>query len=168
MLAGLMAVFYVLGVGPSWMMPRVPLFPIAAMEVAPKDPVFRALHEGGSLDRIQQAVLKTGKHPDELAWGTTLLNQAVLSDRRDVVAWLLSEGASSNGIPGQWPPLACAAAKGDLLTVRLLLRNGADPHATTRRLEEDVTAADVAQQIGHAELVAELRRAMETPARVAP
>jgi ankyrin repeat protein len=76
-----------------------------------------------------------------------------------VVRVALEEGARVNakGERGV-TPLACAASRGALESVTLLLESGADPDA---RADDGSTALGRALEAGHDDVVAALKRALK-------
>ena len=95
--------------------------------VEPPRPIL-LLHTGGTTDEIRDAVIRSGKPVDEISvLGGTLLAWAVAYERREVVEWLLQQGASPDGIHPSWRPLAGAMGNDDIEMIRLLMQHGADP-----------------------------------------
>ena len=84
-------------------------------------------------------------------------------DVAEVVTLLLRHGASTNQRDvNDSTPLHLAAGEGDLALVDLLLGNGADPNATTR-IDDFVTALEVAEAAGRTAVAARLREITESP-----
>lgn len=98
--------------------------------VGPADArVWALLSDGAPLDDIKQAVRETGKHPDQMVWvGGSLLSNAVDEQRRDLVIWLIEQGANPNGVHPSTSPLNSAVWKMDTDMARLLIEKGADPN----------------------------------------
>lgn len=68
------------------------------------------------------------------------------SDRHEIVALLLREGADPNRQRGinDWTPLHYSVAVRDALSIRMLLEAGADPHLRTR-IDDCATALEEAE-----------------------
>jgi ankyrin repeat protein len=83
--------------------------------------------------------------------GVAPLHSAAAGDHAHVARLLVEAGADVNARQrGGWVPLHSAAANGDAELVRFLLERGADPDA---RQDEGKSAADVANDKGHEEVV---------------
>jgi ankyrin repeat protein len=77
---------------------------------------------------------------------------AALSHSARVATILLDSGANVNATQnGQFPPLHAAAANGSFDLVKLLLERGAD---VSLRTADGQTAADLAREKGHQEVLA--------------
>lgn len=93
--------------------------------------------------------------------GRTALHVAAENGNRQLVELLLGYGANvalSESVGNQSTPLHLAAAKGHQAIVELLLMMGANPAALDA---EKRTPADVAEQSGHAEVAAAIRKYAE-------
>jgi uncharacterized protein len=89
------------------------------------------------------------------AAGYTALTGAVTSGHKDIVAWLLSNGANVHHRYGPgYTPLHAAAANGHPEVVRMLIESGGDP---TAKASDGKTPLSFAEERGHAEVVALLR-----------
>ena len=89
------------------------------------------------------------------AAGYTALTGAVTSGHKDMVAWLLSNGANVHHRYGPgYTPLHAAAANGHPEVVRLLIEAGADPGA---KANDGKTPLSFAEERGHTEVAAFLR-----------
>jgi ankyrin repeat protein len=87
--------------------------------------------------------------------GYTALTGAVTGGHTEIVAWLLTKGASVNHRYGPgYSPLLAAAANGHLEIVKMLLEHGADPLA---KANDGQTALSLAETRGHAQLAEFLR-----------
>ncbi len=87
--------------------------------------------------------------------GYTALTGAVASGHKDIVAWLLSNGANVHHRYGPgYTPLHTAAANGHLEIVRMLIDAGADPAAKTN---DGKTPLSFAEERSHTEVAAFLR-----------
>ncbi len=123
---------------------------------------FTALHLAAFFGRpsVARLLLDRGADPNARATGPLRvqpLHSAVAGGHEAVAAMLIEAGAEVNAAQdGGYTPLMGAAQNGLAATVALLLAEGADPDA----LNEDVlTAADLADRAGHAEIAASLRSA---------
>jgi ankyrin repeat protein len=88
--------------------------------------------------------------------GYNSLTASVAAGHTQIVAWLLENGVSANYRYGPgYTPLLTAAANGRLDIVKLLLAHGADP---TARTDDGRSAADLAAERKHPELVAYFNR----------
>ena len=98
--------------------------------VGPEDDrVWALLRKDAPLEEIKQAIRETGKHPDQMVWvGGSLLSNAVDKGRKDLVIWLIDQGANPNGVHPSTSPLKSAVWKKDADMVRLLIEKGADPN----------------------------------------
>ncbi len=121
---------------------------------------FTALHLAAFFGRppVVRLLLDRGADPNTWATGglrVQPLHSAVAGGDEAVAAMLVEAGADVNAAQdGGYTPLMGAAQNGLAATVALLLAEGADPKA----LNEDVlTAADLAERAGHAEIAASLR-----------
>lgn len=85
----------------------------------------------------------------------TLLHWAAINNRREIIQYLLSKGATVNAIGGelQSTPLHWATRQGHLEATVLLVRAGADP---TLRDAEGCACLHLAAQFGHTAVVAYL------------
>jgi len=102
--------------------------------------------------------------------GRDPLTLAVEAESATMVEWLLVRGADPNTSDLQnWTPLMVAVDIGYLPAVKALLANGANPNATRgARVEKfRVTALDMAQGAGHADIV-ELLKDRTAPSCLAP
>jgi ankyrin repeat protein len=88
--------------------------------------------------------------------GNTPLHAALAANQKLVAGLLLGHGADVNAADaGGWRPLHLAAANSNLDAMKTLVAQGADPLATNK---EGLTAMAVAEQKGHREAAAILRR----------
>ncbi len=97
--------------------------------VGPQDErVWSLLLGDAPLEDIKKAVRDTGKHPDQMVWiGGSLLSNAVDKQRKDLVAWLIEQGANPNGITPNTSPLVYAIWNKDPEMIRLLIKYGSNP-----------------------------------------
>ncbi len=116
---------------------------------------FTALHLAAFFGRPSVARLLLDRGADPNAWASgglrvQPLHSAVAGGHEAVAAMLIEAGADVNAAQdGGYTPLMGAAQNGLAATVALLLAEGAEPNA----LNEDVlTAADLADRAGHAEV----------------
>lgn len=89
--------------------------------------LFDMVGSGTPLAKIQEEMRRMGVGPNDVVdRGSTLLSTAVNAGRRDVVRWLLEQGADPDGRhpDARTPPLCYA---GDLWMARELVAAGADP-----------------------------------------
>ena len=94
--------------------------------------------------------------------GYTALSGAVTGGHREIVEWLLAEGAEVNYRYGPgYSPLLAAAANGHLEIVKILLDRGADVQARTN---DGKTAEQIAEERKHS-TVAELLRSRSQSAK---
>lgn len=113
------------------------------------------MYRGASDASIKRAIQSTNSHPDQLAEGDgTALYYAVSFERKEVVSWLLNQGASPDGAGLPRVPLVCAVENEDIECTRILLKHGADPDING---VEGVTARDLAEASGNRELRGLLR-----------
>jgi len=97
--------------------------------VGTNDEAVSLLLNGAPLEKIVEAIRRSGKSVDEIRWvNGPLLNQAVLEHRLDVAKWLLKNGASPNGVNRWSVPMDHAVTLGDANMVRLFVNCGADPN----------------------------------------
>ena len=86
----------------------------------------------------------------------TPLHAALAANQKMVAGLLIGHGADVNAADGGgWRPLHLAAANNNLDTLKTLIAQGADVGATNR---EGLTAVQLAEQKGHREAAAFLRR----------
>lgn len=86
------------------------------------------LSQEAPLAQIVEAIERSGKSVDQVTClDTSLLSEAVVKRRKDVVAWALARGANPNGIIPSTNPLRYAIGNEDADLVGVLLRHGADP-----------------------------------------
>ncbi len=79
--------------------------------------------------------------------GYNALTGAVTNGHKELVAWLLAEGANANHRYGPgYSPLLAAAANGHLEIVKMLLEHGADLNAKSN---DGQTALSIAEARGH-------------------
>lgn len=125
---------------------------------------FTALHYPGFFGRgdalgSARALLDAGAEVNAVSrndFSVMPLHSAVAGGHRDVVWALIAAGADVNATQLHgFRPLHGAAQNGDDETVDRLLTAGTDPEATN---DAGRTAADLADEAGHAELAARLRR----------
>ncbi|HDZ20073.1 hypothetical protein LCGC14_0409110 [marine sediment metagenome] len=104
-------------------------FDVERKLVGPEDDqVWALLYDEAPLEDIKQAVQNSGKHVDQLVWiGGSFLSNAVDKERKDLVVWLLEQGANPDGVEPSTAPLAGAIWNEDASMVQLLLKHGADP-----------------------------------------
>ena len=97
--------------------------------VGPADQEAWALLRGDApFEEIKKEIVETGKQVDQIiSRGDSFLTEAVYKKRKDVVVWLLKQGASPNGLRPSSPPLFYAVSNGDVKMIHLLLEYGADP-----------------------------------------
>ncbi len=89
--------------------------------------------------------------------GYNALTGAVASGHKEIVQWLLENGANANYRYGPgYSPLLTAAANGHLEIVKLLLAHGADVQATTNDGKSAFALATQRQHPAVAELLANL------------
>jgi hypothetical protein len=109
------------------------------------------VEDGASLDEIKDAVKRSGKRVDDIAWRRlSLLALAVEKKRLDVATWVLSQGANVNGLHPYWAPLADAVRNHDKAMVMLLIDAGADPDYPMR---DDLTPRKCAKELDDEELL---------------
>jgi ankyrin repeat protein len=84
------------------------------------------------------------------------LHEAVAAGKREVVAFLISQGADVNANSDAGTPLHDAAWRGDADIIRLLVASGADVNA--RSLGQGRTPLDFARYLHHEEAAAVLRQ----------
>lgn len=109
-----------------------------------EDAVRYLLDHGGDVSLVSRSPM-----------GVTPLHSAVAGDHAGVARLLVESGADVNVRQrGGWTPLHSAAANGDGALVEFLLAGGADRDAAQ---DEGKTAADLAEEKGHAELSRSLR-----------
>lgn len=75
-----------------------------------------------------------------------------LPNNKNLICQLIAAGAHVNNAHPDWTPLHAAAYMGRLLTVRILLENGANPKTKTNICNR--TAFDLAQQQNHSGIMA--------------
>ncbi|MEA2537522.1 MAG: uncharacterized protein QOF11_1756 [Chloroflexota bacterium] len=123
---------------------------------------FTALHLAAFFGRAEavRSLLERGADPNPWATGELYvqpLHSAVAGGHADVAELLIHAGAEVNAPQRQgYTPLMGAAQNGMAATVQLLLARGADPRA---RNEDVLTAAELADRAGHAEVAATIRAA---------
>lgn len=102
-----------------------------------------------------ELLLQKGADPNAAAANSmrvTALHAAVAGRHTDIALALLRHGADPNAVQqGGWTPLHQAADHGDAALVRALLDAGASSSATN---DAGVTAKSLAEQKGHAEVIA--------------
>jgi hypothetical protein len=111
----------------AWLMSNVKITVVDSL--GPQAPEWwRLVRQGAPLHQVQIAVRTTGASPDSLHLdGSSILAHAAFNGRRDVVAWLLEQGADPNGHDVSDSPLLDAISRGHVEIVEMLLQNGADP-----------------------------------------
>ena len=119
------------------------------------DQVWALLRNEAPLEDIKQAVQNSGKHVDQLVWiGGSFLSNAVHEDRKDLVVWLLEQGANPNGVEPGTAPLVMAICNEDVSMVQLLLKHGADPDLD---MGDSMTPRSIAISRGKEEVIYALR-----------
>lgn len=120
------------------------------------------LHLAAEFGQLETArlLLGRGSDPNAVAMNelrATPLHSAISAGHRDTASLLLALGSSPNAIQrGGVSALHLAARRGDEAIVNMLLLRGAD---ATRKTDAGKTAADLADEIGHAALARILRHA---------
>jgi ankyrin repeat protein len=121
---------------------------------------YTALHLAAHFGQLEATRLLLGRGADPNAVSlndsrVTPLHSAVAAKHRDTAGLLLALGASPNSVQrGGWTPLHAAARYGEETIADMLLLRGAD---TTRKSDDGKTAADIAEENGHAYLARLLR-----------
>jgi ankyrin repeat protein len=124
---------------------------------------FSALHYAAFFGRPAVARLLLARGADPNAWATggqhvQPLHSAVAGGHQEVAALLVAAGADVDARQDQdYTPLMGAAQGGLAATVDLLLAQGADPKAHNVDI---LTAAELADRAGHAEVAATIRAAI--------
>jgi ankyrin repeat protein len=140
-----------------------------ALDPLDSDPVdvrsadgFSALHYAAFFGRTEVARLLLARGAEPTLWSTggqhvQPLHSAVAGGHEEIAALLVAAGADVNAKQGQaYTPLMGAAQNGLSATVDLLLARAADPKAVN---EDILTAAEIADRAGHAEIAARIRAA---------
>jgi ankyrin repeat protein len=123
---------------------------------------FTALHLAAFFGRpeVTRLLLERGADPNPWASGDLYvqpLHSAVAGGHAEVAAMLIHGGADIDAAQRHgYTPLMGAAQNGMAATVQLLLARGADPSA---RNDDVLTAAELADRAGHAEVAATIRAA---------
>jgi ankyrin repeat protein len=123
---------------------------------------FTALHLAAFFGQppVARLLLDRGADPNLWASGDLYvqpLHSAVAGGNAEVAEMLIHGGADVNAAQRLgYTPLMAAAQNGMAATVQLLLARGADPRA---RNDDVLTAAELADRAGHAEVAATIRAA---------
>ena len=123
---------------------------------------FTALHLAAFFGRPEVARLLLDRGADPNAWATgdlyvQPLHSAVAGGHEEVAAMLIHDGADIDAPQRHgYTPLMGAAQNGMAATVQLLLARGSDPRA---RNDDVLTAAELAERAGHAEVAATIQAA---------
>ena len=123
---------------------------------------YSPLHLAAEFGQLETARLLLGRGADPNAVSmnelrATPLHTAISAGHRDTTSIMLALGGSPNAIQrGGVSALHLAAHRGDEAVVDMLLLRGAD---ATRRTDAGQTAAELADEIGHAALARILRNA---------
>ena len=123
---------------------------------------FTALHLAAFFGRPEVARLLLDRGADPKAWATgdlyvQPLHSAVAGGHEEVAAMLIHDGADIDAPQRHgYTPLMGAAQNGMAATVQLLLARGANPMA---RNDDVLTAAELAERAGHAEVAATIQAA---------
>ncbi len=122
--------------------------------VGPDEDAIALLYQAAPLAVIKSAVVGSGKDVDSIDWlGSSLLAEAVVANRQDVVTWLLEEGADPDGNSNWTTPLTRAVYGENVEMVGLLLRYGADPDYDRGRGDEVLTPRQQAAVVGNEEII---------------
>ncbi len=105
-------------------------------------PLMQAVAGNCNLEILRMLIEKGADVNAQDAGGRTALLHAVIAERKEMVMFLIRNGANVDPRDDSWTPLHHAACQGNLEIVRFLVESGADINARTKTGETPLSLAE--------------------------